>query len=172
MPTARSCGQSANSREFSRPPPSPGIPTILPSCQAEASSNWIGGTGARHGRPMEPKFRESCPCFKENGRPTAARNSENVFPSLGGIREYVPAPDEVPMVWIRRLLGCSPASEVRLQGSFAFLEIPRITAPAPGLRIGPHHLPTGSVCPLGSSLRRRQNATKLDTGEPVARQVG
>ena len=72
-------------------PPSPDIPTILPSCQAEASANWIGGTGARHGRPMEPKFRESCPCFKENGRPTAtaARNSENVFPSLGGIREYV-----------------------------------------------------------------------------------
>jgi hypothetical protein len=135
MPTARSCGQSANSREFSRPPPSPGIPTILPSCQAEASSNWIGGTGARHGRPMEPKFRESCPCFKENGRPTAtaARNSE-CFPLAGrNPRICGPAPDEVPMVWIRRLLGCSPASEVRLQGSFAFLETSALARTYPPL---------------------------------------
>jgi hypothetical protein len=96
-----------------------------------------------------------------------------MFPLAGrNPRICGPAPDEVPMVWIRRLLGCSPASEVRLQGRFAFLEIPRITASAPDLRIGPHHLPTGGACPLGSSLRRRQNATKLDTGEPVSRQVG
>jgi hypothetical protein len=79
---------------------------------------------------MEPKFRESRPCFKENGRPTATatRNSENVFPSLGGIEEYVGLP-RTKFQWC----GFDVFLAARRRVKFGFkavsgIQIPRIVA--------------------------------------------